>query len=130
MSTTHRSTLTIVVADDNRDAAVALAMLLDRLGFQVVATAYDGATALGCIRTKRPDVAMLDIALPEMDGCEVARLVREELPTPPRLVAITGLGATCDRIDAMQAGFDAYFVKPVDSHRLEELLLGFLPSSS
>jgi CheY-like chemotaxis protein len=127
MSTNHRNRLSIVVADDNQDAAVALAMLLDRLGFQVVATAYDGATALACIRTKKPHVAMLDIALPEMDGYEVARQIREELPTPPRLVAITGLGGTCDRIDAMQAGFDAYFVKPVDSHRLEELLVGYLP---
>jgi two-component system CheB/CheR fusion protein len=129
MSTTHRSTLTIVVADDNQDAAVALAMLLDRLGFQVVATAYDGATALSCIRAKKPDVAVLDIALPEMDGYEVARLVREEFPTPPRLVAVTGLGANCDRSDAMEAGFDAYFVKPVDSHRLQQLLQGFLPSA-
>jgi CheY-like chemotaxis protein len=128
MSTTHRSRLCIVVADDNQDAAVALSMLLDRLGFQVVATAYDGAGALACIRKEKPHVAVLDIALPEMDGYEIARLVRDELPDPPRLIAVTGLGAACDRVDALQAGFDAYFVKPVDSRQLEELLLGFLPS--
>src|SRR5436190_3981662 len=129
MSTAHRSALRIVVADDNRDAAFALSMLLDRLGFEVVATAYDGQSALDCIRHQRPHVAILDIALPELDGDEVARLVREELADSPRLVAITGLGAACDRDDALAAGFDAYFVKPVDSHQLEELLLGYLPSA-
>jgi CheY-like chemotaxis protein len=130
MSSTHRSDLRILVADDNRDAAMALAMLLDRLGFHVVATEFDGESALARIRKEGPDVAILDIALPEMDGCEVARQVREELPDPPRLVAVTGLGSPSDRCDAMEAGFDSYFVKPVDSHRLEELLLGYLPSAS
>ena len=71
-------------------------------------------------------MAILDIALPEMDGCEVARQVREELSDPPRLVAVTGLGSPSDRSDAIEAGFDSYFVKPVDSRRLEELLLGYL----
>src|SRR5436190_23169026 len=128
MSTTHRSALRIVVADDNRDAAVALSMLLDRLGFEVVATAYDGESALDCIRHQRPHVAILDIALPELDGDEVARLVREELADSLRLIAVTGLGGECDRADALQSGFDAYFVKPVNAHQLEELLLGYLPA--
>jgi len=126
MSSASRSSLCIVVADDNPDAAFALSMLLDRLGFQVVATAYDGATALECICNQRPDVAILDIALPDIDGYEIARLAREELSTPPRLVAITGLGSPSDRTDALQAGFDAHFVKPVDSRQLESLLLSFL----
>jgi CheY-like chemotaxis protein len=128
MTTAHRSALRIVVADDNLDAAFAVSMLLDRLGFEVVGTAYDGQSALDCIRDQRPHVAILDIALPELDGDEVARLVREELPDSPRLVAITGLGEACDREDALAAGFDAYFVKPVDAHQLENLLIGYLPS--
>lgn len=127
MSNTNRSSLCIVVADDNPDAALALSMLLDRLGFHVVATAYDGATALECICNQQPHVAILDIALPDIDGYEVARLAREELSTPPRLVAITGLGSPSDRTDALNAGFEAHFVKPVDSHQLESLLLSFLP---
>jgi DNA-binding response OmpR family regulator len=124
---THRSTLKIVVADDNQDAALTLSMLLDRLGFQVAATAYDGATALECIRAENPQVAILDIALPELDGYEVARLVREEYDHPPRLIAVTGLGGTCDRNDALSAGFDAYFVKPVSRSELEAVLLALLP---
>ena len=128
MVTTHRSRLRIVVADDNHDAALTLSMILDRLGFDVVATTYDGASALACIRKEGPHVAILDIALPEMDGYEVARQVREEVSNPPRLVAVTGLGSACDRVDALEAGFDAYFVKPVEARKLEELLLGFLPS--
>ena len=129
MSTTARSDLRIVVADDNRDAALALAMLLDRLGFQVVATEFDGESALARIRREGPHVAILDIALPEMDGCEIARQVREELPTPPRLIAVTGLSSASDRSDALEAGFDSYFVKPVDSRRLEELLLEYFPGT-
>jgi CheY-like chemotaxis protein len=130
MSTTTRSKLRIVVADDNQDAAITLSMLLDRLGFQVVSTAYDGASALACIRNENPHVAILDIALPEMDGYEIARQVREEHPVPPRLVAITGLGGACDRNDALAAGFDAYFVKPVERTELEDLLVAYLEARS
>jgi DNA-binding response OmpR family regulator len=128
MVTTQRRRLRIVVADDNRDAALTLTMLLDRLGFEVVGTAYDGASALVCIRKEGPHVAILDIAMPDMDGYQIAQHVREEISDPPRLIAVTGLGAACDRIDALEAGFDAYFVKPVEAHKLEALLLDFLPS--
>jgi len=126
MVTMNRSDLRIVVADDNKDAALTLAMLLDRLGFQVVSTAYDGAAALECIEKESPHVAILDIALPEMDGYEVARRIREERAHSPRLIAVTGLGSSCDRTDAVEAGFDAYFVKPVQRAELERLLLAFL----
>jgi CheY-like chemotaxis protein len=121
-----RSALRIVIADDNRDAAVALSMLLDRLGFRVVGVAYDGESALEFLREQEPNVALLDIALPELDGYEIARLAREELPRPPRLIAVTGLGDACDRTDALEAGFDAHFVKPVKSTDLERLLLAYL----
>jgi CheY-like chemotaxis protein len=129
MKTVKRSSLRIVIADDNQDAALTLSMLLDRLGFEVAATAYDGATALSCIRDELPEVAILDIALPEMDGCEVARAVREEIQPPPRLIAVTGLGGTSDREDALEAGFDAYFVKPVQRTDLESVLLALLEAT-
>src|SRR5437868_1489091 len=130
MMATDRSALRIVVADDNHDAALTLSMLLDRLGFQVVSTAYDGAAALECIEKEAPHVAILDIALPEMDGYEVARRIREESTDPPRLVALTGLGSSCDRTDAVEAGFDAYYVKPVQRTVLERLLMAYLEARS
>jgi CheY-like chemotaxis protein len=129
MRTVKRSSLRIVIADDNQDAALTLSMLLDRLGFEVAATAFDGESALSCIRNEHPQVAILDIALPEMDGCEVARAVREEMQPPPRLIAVTGLGGTCDREDALEAGFDAYFVKPVQRTELESILLALLEAT-
>lgn len=126
MTSTAPHELRLVIADDNADAALALSMLLDRLGFDVVATYFDGESALAGISAQRPDVAILDIALPDIDGYEVARRVRESLDVPPRLIAVTGLSDTCDRIDASEAGFIAHFVKPVKSNKLQELLLSFL----
>jgi DNA-binding response OmpR family regulator len=123
-----RNQLRIVVADDNQDAALALSMLLDKYGFDVIAAVFDGESALECIRAEQPHVAILDIALPEMDGFEVAQMARSESSAPLRLVAVTGLGAICDRVDALQAGFDAYFTKPVEGRKLEELLVGYLQS--
>lgn len=129
MERLERSRLRIVVADDNQDAAMSLSMLLDKYGFDVIAAVFDGESALECIRAEQPDVAVLDIALPEMDGLEVARLAREECRGPIRLVAVTGLGSACDRVDALSAGFDAYFIKPVEGRKLEELLVAYLQSS-
>lgn len=125
-NTLDRRKLRVLVADDNQDAALAMTMLLDRYGFNVIATVFDGAAALDCILAERPHVAILDIALPRMDGIEVAELSREECQGLLRLVAVTGLSNTCDRVDAMQAGFDAYFTKPVEGKKLEELLLAYL----
>jgi two-component system, chemotaxis family, CheB/CheR fusion protein len=118
--------LRLVIADDNADAALALTMLLDRLGFDVVATYFDGESALAGISAQQPDVAILDIALPDIDGYEVARRVRNSLDVPPFLIAVTGLSDTCDRVDASEAGFVAHFVKPLETNKLRELLLSFL----
>jgi DNA-binding response OmpR family regulator len=122
----ERSELRIVVVDDNRDAAVGLAMLLEARGYTVVARLFDSDEALACIQRLRPDVAILDIAMPGLDGYDLARLIREQLDPPPHLIALTGLGHTCDRIDASDAGFDAHFVKPASWPKLEPLLDAYL----
>ncbi|HZN33758.1 MAG TPA: response regulator [Pirellulaceae bacterium] len=128
MTDLDRHQLRIVVADDNQDAALTLSMLLDRLGFDVIAAVFDGESALECIRTERPHVAVLDIAMQGLDGLEVAQQARADAGAALRLVAVTGLGSACDRADALRAGFDAYFSKPVEGQKLEELMLAYLQS--
>jgi CheY-like chemotaxis protein len=112
----------ILVADDNRDAADSLAMLLRSDGHEVL-VAYDGAKALEAIRESRPDVALLDIGMPEMNGYEVARRVREICPKESlTLIAVTGWGQQSDIARAMEAGFDRHFTKPIDPTFLPALL--------
>jgi PAS domain S-box-containing protein len=110
----------ILVVDDKRSNAQSLEVLLRALG-QEVYTAYDGKEALEMARLHRPDVVLLDIGLPIIDGYEVARRCREQ-PELQRttLVAMTGYGQDSDRQRSHEAGFDAHLVKPVD---LDNLLL-------
>ena len=110
----------ILVVDDNRDAATTLATLLDLHGY-VVATAGDGPEAIAAVPSFEPDVAILDIGLPGMDGYELAAQVRS-MPRPPRLLALTGYGSAQDRERALAAGFDEHLVKPVDPDRLLEAI--------
>ncbi|HEV8237981.1 MAG TPA: response regulator [Thermoanaerobaculia bacterium] len=113
----------ILVVDDNLDAAEGLAMLLSLRGHQV-ATAYDGPSAIEQARKLRPDVVLLDIGLPRLDGFEVARRLREEhTERPLLLVALTGYGQERDRVRAREAGFDHHLLKPVRLEMLEGLLL-------
>ena len=112
----------VLVVDDNLDAAEGLAMLLGLRGHQV-ATAYDGPSAIARARELRPDVVLLDIGLPRLDGFEVARRLREEHPARPMLlVALTGYGQERDRVRAREAGFDHHLLKPVRLEMLEQLL--------
>jgi PAS domain S-box-containing protein len=112
----------VIVADDNRDAADSLAMML-RLAGHEVATAYDGREALDALAAQRPQVAILDIGMPEYDGYEVARAARREpWGASVLLVALTGWGQPSDRRRAAEAGFDHHFTKPVDPQRLEAVL--------
>ncbi len=104
----------ILLVDDNRDGAEMLAELLRAAGHEVV-VAFDGPSALGTLPTFKPDVALLDIGLPVMDGYDLARKLRRALPEPPRLVAITGYGQEHDRRRSLEAGFDAHLVKPVQA---------------
>ena len=119
---THTSRCLIVVADDNRDAADSLAMIL-KLGGHDVHTAYDGREALHAVRAYRPHMAILDIGMPEHDGCDVARQLRDEPWSQDLvLIALTGWGQDVDRQRTTAAGFDHHFTKPVNHTELEALI--------
>jgi signal transduction histidine kinase/ActR/RegA family two-component response regulator len=104
----------ILVVDDNEDAAESLAQVLGQLGYDVQ-VAYDGPAALQVAQTFKPNVCLLDIGLPVMDGYELARRLREfkQLPEDLRIVAVTGYGRDADRRRSQEAGFNDHLVKPV-----------------
>jgi signal transduction histidine kinase len=112
----------ILVADDNNDALESLATLLQLSGHEVY-TAANGAVALESAEQHRPEVALLDIGMPKLDGYEVARRIRAQ-PWGRRitLVALTGWGQDSDRRRSQEAGFDSHLVKPLDLDKLTELL--------
>ncbi|SOZ10692.1 PAS domain-containing hybrid sensor histidine kinase/response regulator [Cupriavidus taiwanensis] len=108
----------ILLVDDNRDAADSLAMLLEMCGHEVT-IAYDGAEALHVASRCRPHIALIDLAMPGMDGFEVVRAMREVAGTEAtRFVALTGFGQPADREHTEAAGFDAHLVKPVELETL------------
>jgi PAS domain S-box-containing protein len=112
----------VLIADDNRDAAESLAMLLEMDG-HTVTVMHDGSQALASIESSRPDVALLDIGMPEIDGYEVARRVRGDTRNQQMLlIAVTGWGQETDKARATAAGFDLHFTKPVEPQQLIELL--------
>jgi PAS domain S-box-containing protein len=112
----------VLIADDNADAVDALATLLQLAGHQV-ATAHDGREAVEVAASFLPDVVMLDIGMPGMNGYEAARLIREEpWSDDVVLIAITGWGQEGDKQQARAAGFDHHLTKPVDMPDLEALL--------
>ena len=112
----------IMVVDDNRDAADALSEALQFLGYQTQ-VAYDAFNALEKVAQFKPQVMLLDIGMPGMDGYELTRRLRS-MPElgKPRLIAVTGMAQDSDRTRAIQAGFDEHFVKPLDLARLEFIL--------
>ncbi|MDR5816579.1 PAS domain-containing protein [Caballeronia sp. LZ033] len=118
---TARKTLRVLVVDDNRDAADSLAMLCESEG-HVAQVAYSSSEALEAAPLLKPDVALLDIGLPDIDGYELARRLRRKGETMPLLIAITGYGQAEDRLRAQSAGFDYHFVKPVNVESLLKLL--------
>ena len=110
------------MADDSRDAADSLRALLELLGAQV-RVAYDGPTALNAFSSYRPEVVLLDIGMPGMDGLEVARRIRQRPESRDvTLIALTGWGQEKDRHNSAAAGFNHHLVKPVDFEALQELL--------
>jgi signal transduction histidine kinase/ActR/RegA family two-component response regulator len=112
----------ILVVDDHHDSGESLATLLRLLGHEV-RVVYDGPTALETARTFKPQVGLLDIGMPGMDGVELARRLRTDLELPDLLlVALTGYGREEDRQRSSNAGFNAHLVKPVDVAALNGLL--------
>ena len=117
--------LRILAVDDNVDACTMLANLL-RIEGHSVQTAHTGPAALKTALTWLPDVVLLDIGLPEIDGYEVARRLRAEPALKnTRLIAITGYGNESDVQLSTEAGFDAHLLKPVDLREIEKLLTGW-----
>jgi CheY-like chemotaxis protein len=108
----------VLVVDDNEDAAVMLQHALASLGY-AVEVAYDGPSALEVCERFDPDVALLDIGLPVMDGYELAQRLRERLVETGRvphlrLLAVTGYGQETDREKSSSAGFHEHLVKPIE----------------
>jgi two-component system CheB/CheR fusion protein len=121
--------LKVLVVDDNEDAADTMAMLLRMWGHEVV-TAGDGVHALAEASRHRPDVVLLDIGLPRMNGYEVAERLRAGADTKDTmLVAMTGYGQAEDRERARAAGFSMHLVKPVQPEALQALLSSIVPSA-
>jgi CheY-like chemotaxis protein len=117
----------ILVVDDNQDSAFSLEMLLKRAG-GVTRLAHDGEEAVTAAEEFRPEVVLLDIGLPKLDGFEAARRIREK-PWGKNmiLIALTGWGQEEDRRKSKEAGFDDHLVKPVEFAALLSILAKRVP---
>ena len=118
----HSERIKVLIVDDYAPAAESLALLLQEMGYRTL-VAPDGAAGLAALATFRPQIALVDIGLPVIDGYEVAQTVRrtsgfERLP----LVAITGYGQASDHERVMASGFEEHLVKPLDAARISELI--------
>ena len=112
----------VLIVDDNVDAAETLQMVVSTMGHDAE-TAHDGRAALEAARSRRPDIVLLDISMPGMDGFTVARRIRSEPELRKiRVVALTGFGQQDDRRRTREAGFDDHLVKPVSREDLRRLL--------
>src|SRR5438105_13692119 len=111
----------ILIVEDHEDAREALRALLELEGHRVDA-AGSGSRAIELARAEPPDIALIDIGLPEVDGYEVARQIRALVPRWPYLIAPTGYGPPDDVKRAREAGFDAHLLKPVDPDALSKVL--------
>ncbi|UQA57193.1 response regulator [Polyangium aurulentum] len=122
--------LRVLVVDDNHDAADTLAMLLEMMGHDVK-TANDGLEAIKVAKSELPQVVLLDIGMPGMNGYDVARKLREQPETRGVvLVAMTGWGQDEDRARSKEAGFDHHLVKPVEPSVLSTLLAQLAASAA
>ena len=112
----------VLVVDDNKDAADTMTLLLQMNGHDAQ-MAHDGPQALALAASMRPDIVLMDIGLPEMDGYEVARRIRQ-LPglRDVQLIAVTGYGQETDKQAAVAAGFQCHLIKPVDPEELERVI--------
>ena len=121
---TSAEPLHILIVEDSVETAETMALLLGLYGHEV-RLAHDGPTALRLAHERAPDAVLLDIALPKMDGYELARRLRQQsTDRQPLLVAVTGYGQEEDRRRSREAGFDHHMVKPIDPGALQALLAG------
>lgn len=120
--------LRVLIADDNRDAAESLAILLEIDGHEV-RTAFTGCEAIALAQELKPHIAFLDIGLPDISGYEVAQALRATAAAshPIKLVAVTGWGQAEDKQNAANAGFDLHFVKPASPDRLKSVFENLVP---
>jgi putative two-component system response regulator len=117
MAQLHRSG-TVVIADDTESIRVLFTKLLTSVGYDVIAVA-DGAAALEAVERYQPDVVLLDVAMPELDGLEVCRRLKNDPATRlTPVVLVTGLSEIADRIEGIEAGADDFLSKPVHPHEL------------
>lgn len=115
--------LRVLVVDDNKDTADSLCMLAQIWGFQSE-RAYDGVAALDMVSAYRPDVLLLDIAMPKMDGFRLAQQIREMAACKDiLLIAITGHAGPEHRLQCERAGFDDFLIKPADPSAIMKLLV-------
>jgi len=122
MSTDTRGGLRILIVEDHHDARTTMRMLLSRSYGHVVYEAADGASGVRCALELRPDVALIDLGLPDLDGNEVARRIRAVLgKSEILLIALTGYGSAEDRRLTHEAGFDFHLLKPVESTALQRI---------
>lgn len=110
----------VLVIEDDLDQATSTVLLLRSMG-HVVECALNGGAGIAAARSFRPDVVLIDVGLPDTQGWEVARLLREENPGM-RLVAVTGRNGEADRKRSLEAGCEAHLVKPVEPSVYAELL--------
>ena len=116
----------VLVVDDNKDSAVSMAMILDLLGHETC-TVYDGLAAVEAAESFHPDLVLLDIGLPRLNGYDAARRIRAQADGESvLLVAMTGWGQAEDKRRSAEAGFDLHLVKPVDPIALERVLAGHI----
>lgn len=113
--------LSVAIVEDNEDAAHALQRLLEDLGHSV-RVAHDGRRGCDLILSMQPDVALVDVGLPGMDGYQLAQSVRAPNGPATRLIAVTGYGLPQDRARAHEVGFDDFLIKPVDVGMLQRML--------
>lgn len=112
----------ILVVDDNHDSALSLAMVLTMMGHET-RTAPDGETALAAAEDFHPEVVLLDIGLPKMNGYEVAQRIRDKAwGTGMFLIAVTGWGQAEDRARSAEVGLNLHMVKPVEATALQAVL--------
>lgn len=120
----------LLIADDYADAAESLAMLLSNVGVET-AVAFDGEQALARAIRWQPQICVLDIEMPKLDGRELARRIRRQAwAERPLLIALTGWTSPQDASRAMEAGFDHYMIKPVEPLKIVRLIQNFLAGRS